>query len=540
MKKILKENIKKIQKIMGVNDLLLEASKLDILKDKVGFTEDVAKFLFNLCGPLSVWMAKKIIEYQIQVLQNTGKTVDTKTAVDRINNSSVLKTWKSIIVSIMDWIRVGLDGDVKEYKELSFQELFKKSQDWHESLELGSGEINYVEKHPIILDFRDESGNGFYWVDLETRNSEEECNRMGHCGRSNYGYLYSLREVKPLPGGKFKVNTSHLTAAISAEGTLYQLKGPKNSKPQDKYHGLILPLFSAKNEDEEYLIQDFGTEYASEQDFKLSDLPNDVIVKIYQERPELFSTRGLQRKLMELGIIEKPNINYNVTLDIDPDDIQRYVDGDYLVSRRRKDKEGKWVGRDIGLFETILSGDIWHIWESGNDDWESALQYECNSKNESKIEELIKLIATKENGDLDIEEFNEMSLDEKIREYDSNWEIRSALGGSYSDAQADDYYSHIYDTLKVCLEELGVVEKMDDSGVILHVDMTKDLEDLRDAWYDDYMDRCDDDLECVFGEMLGNEIDKPKFSIDDRWYPDVNSQIFNEILENRLDDINIE
>jgi hypothetical protein len=530
MRNIIRENL---------NKLILEASKKDILINKVGFSEEIAQRLEELCGPLSVWMAKKIIEYQIYLLQNSGKTVDVKTAVDRINNSSAIKTWNSVIVSIMDWIRVGLDGNVKDYKDLTFQELYKKSEDWHDSLELGGGEINYVEKHPIILDFRDESGNGFYWADLETKNSPEECDRMGHCGRSSYGYLYSLRENKKLPGGKYTVNTSHLTAAIDADGTLFQLKGPKNSKPQDKYHKLILPLFSLKNENDDFFIENFGTEYASEQDFKLSDLPNDVIVKIYEERPELFSTRGLQRKLMDLGIIEKPNINYNIKIEIDPSNVDSYVDGDYLVSRRRKDKEGKWVGRDIGLFETILSDDIWDLWQSGDGDWESALQYECDSKNESKIEELIKLIATKENEDLDVEEFNEMSLDEKIQEYDSNWEIRSALGGSYSDAQADDYYNHLRGTLKECLNEYGKVEKMDDTGVIIHVDMSKYLEDLNDEWYDDYMDRCDDDLICVFGEMIGNEIDRPKFSIDDRWYPDVNTRYFNEILEDRLSDIDI-
>ena len=90
---------------------------------------------------------------------------------------------------------------------------------------------------------------------------------MGHCGRSSYGYLYSLRQVVPL-NNKYKLNKSILTAAIGwNDNILYQLKGPKNSKPEDKYHQYILPLFFVKQGDE-YLIQGFGSEYASDQDLK--------------------------------------------------------------------------------------------------------------------------------------------------------------------------------------------------------------------------------------------------------------------------------
>ena len=541
MRNILLENIKKIQKIMGVEDVLLtEASKLDILKQKVGFNDKVAEKLYELCGPLSVWMAKKIVDYQIGIINSWGKDGDVKTAVERINNSSNIDTWSPTIISIMDWIRIGLDGNAKPYQELTFKELKTKSDEWHESLNIGQGDINYNEENPIILDFRNEDGDGFYWADLETQNSPEECDRMGHCGRSSYGYLYSLREVKSLPGGKYKLNKSHLTAAIDTDGVMYQLKGSKNSKPKDEFHQYILPLFYLKDEDGEYFIQGFGTEYASHQDFKISDLGNDVIRELYKTRPELFESRSLQRKLVELGIIEKPSVDYNITLEIDTDDIGRYVDGDYLVSRRRKNKEGNYVGRDVGLFETILSGDVWDLWDSGgyDGDWEGALEYYVNSENHNKIKELVKKMAMEEMGeDFDEEDFDSMDIEDSLKEYDSNWDIRSAISSANSDAQADDYVKHLYKELKDCLEELGTVQKMDDTGVILHIDMSKYLDEIRDEYLDDYLDRCDNDLKCVFGEVIGDEIDKPKFYVDDRWSPDVNRQYFNETLEYRLSEI---
>ena len=361
---------------------------------------------------------------------------------------------------------------------------------------------------------------------------------MGHCGTSRYGVLYSLRETKKLPGTKYTINNSISTAAIGEDNILYQLKGPKNSKPKEEFHQYILPLFYVE-EDGEYLIQGFGSEYRSDQDFKLSDLPNNVLIDLYKNRPELFDTRSLQRKLVELGIIEKPEINYMITLNISPDDVGRYVDGDYLVSRRRKNKEGNYVGRDIGFFETILSDDVWGLWErySDNDSWEYDIDY-SNKENMIKIEELIKKMAIEEEGeDFDEEEFDFMNIEHKLKEYDSNWEIRSALSSARNDVEAGDYVNHLYKELKSALEELGTVEKMDHTGVTLHVDMRNYLDNVSEEYLDEILDNCDDDLKCVFDEIKGQEFDLPNFSIDDRWTPDVDERFFNEVLEDRLSEI---
>jgi hypothetical protein len=39
--------------------LILEASKKDILINKIGWDEESAEILDRLCGPLSVWMGKQ-------------------------------------------------------------------------------------------------------------------------------------------------------------------------------------------------------------------------------------------------------------------------------------------------------------------------------------------------------------------------------------------------------------------------------------------------------------------------------------------------
>jgi len=180
MKKRLDEQINKIKNIMGISELITEASKKDILINKLGFNEDNAEYLDRVCGPLSVIITNKIID------RYRGGYSD-KDIMDHLNNVGVDKIYRNDITSIMDWIRVGLNGNFTSYKNLTFDELYNKSIEWHDSLQIGQGEINYVENHPIAVDFRKEDGTGFYWVDLETNESDEECDRMGHCGRTGKG-----------------------------------------------------------------------------------------------------------------------------------------------------------------------------------------------------------------------------------------------------------------------------------------------------------------------------------------------------------------
>ncbi len=522
--------------------IILEASKKNILIDKLGFSEQSAKMLDKVAGSLSVIIANKIIDFQLQALTQGRNTDYTrKNAVDALNSGN-LKNLLSRITEVMDWVRVGLNGKLGEYQNLGFKELIYKSKEWHNSLGVSSGQINYEEKNPILIDFRKKNGEGFYWVDLQTNNSTEECERMGHCGRTGSGNnLYSLREVKKLPGGKYTINKSHLTASIGNDGTLYQLKGPKNSKPKDEYHNLILPLFYYETDDD-FLINDFGTEYAAERDFKVTDLPNEVIINLYENRPELFESRKLKLKLAKLGIIKGPEINFNVKIKTNPDRLQDIVSGDYVISRRKVVKTtpagNKYEQKvETWLFETILSGDAWELWQNYDVDWKSSLNYNVNSENEKKIEELLKIMASKNNTDFNEEEFNDMSLEDKIEEYDDDHEIRSAISNATSNAESSDYVNHLYKELKSALEELGPVEKMNDEEVIFTINMEDYIDNLDSYWYDEYMDRCEDNLECVFFEMIGNDIDKPKFDVDDRWYPDIDETYFNEMLSDYLSDV---
>jgi hypothetical protein len=525
--------------------LLLEASKKKILMDKLGLNEENAEILDELAGPLSVWLANKFIDYYIGFYGNLYKRLTRdelkEYTIEQINRDVSIYRSRQKITEIMDWVRVGLNGNLGDNKNNHLEALLSKSKEWHDSLDIGTGDINYVENNPIVLDFRDENGDGFYWADLQTGNSTEECDRMGHCGRSSFGTLYSLREVKTL-NPKYRINKSHVTASIGEYGILYQMKGVKNSKPKDEYHQYILPLFyvlGGGGEEEDYLIQGFGTEYASERDFKLSDLGNDVIIDLYKNRPELFDTRSLQRKLVELGLIEEPDIDYNIKLEISPEDVGDYVDGDYVISRRKIKKRTPAGSEyettiETKLFETILSGDSWELWESGDIDWKQIVEYNLNEKNGEKIREIIR------ESEGDEKDLDDRSIEELIEDFDHNWEIRSALTNTYSNMEADSYVNYLYDTLRDCLVEYGSIEKMDDTGVILNIDVAPFIRYIDEDVLDDRLENCNDDYRCLFIELVGDEyIDKPKFRTNDYWYPDIDYNGFNELASEYLNDVRL-
>ena len=548
MRNILAEQISKMQSIMGIQDeLLLEASKLKILTDKEGLDQDQAELLDELCGGLSVWMLGKIKDFEKFVLKSWGdnKEYSDSEIIAKINDNGLTSRLRQQIIGIMDWVRVGLDGNIKPFKNLSFKELDQKSKEWHDSLKIGEGDINYVEKNDIIKDFRDENGNGFYWADLNTMDSPEEKARMGHCGKSNYGYIYSLRETRPI-NNKYKINKSHLTAAIGTDGILYQLKGPRNYKPKEEYHNLILPLFyvlGGEGEEDDYLIRGFGSEYAADQDFKLSDLPDEVIRDLYQNRPELFEGRAMMKKLADMGIIDAPNIEYNITLNIDPDDVGRYVDGDY-VYRRYKKKITSPGGQsydktvEVTMFELILAGDTYDIYYNDYTDWRDCLNWYVDDKNAQEIREILRKVAERDDDEFIAEDFDEMDIEDVIEKYDDNHSVRSALGNAQNNAESDDYSNYLYGLLKDALEEYGTVEKMNDEGVILHIDTKRYFDDVDSDYLDEYFERCDDDIKCTFTELVyEGEIEKPKWDPDDRWYPSVDNNNYNEMLSDYLYDV---
>jgi hypothetical protein len=510
--------------------LIIEASKTEILVNKIGFSEDDAQELEKLTGNLSVWLGKKIQQKLFSVIKSRSNNLNTPEQTKQevsnfMKGGRVVNFYRNEINSIMDWFRTGLNGNIKPYENLSFDELGQESDRWHESLNIGDNKIDYVEKNPVIIDFRNKE-EGLYWVNLGKRNCPEEAERMGHCASSS-GYLFSLREYRKIPNNH-TLNKSHLTASITSSGELIQLKGPKNSKPSEEYNKYILPLFYFKD-DGDYLIQSIGSEYEGSKDFQLVDLPDQEIIKLYKKRPDLFKGRKGKRALKKVGLMDDSEIQTIFDLNISPKDVKYYVDGDFTV-RTYTDKQGRKY--NVGIFETLLGGDIWDLYGGGYENWKESLNYYVDKDNVKIIQDLI-LPLTKP------EDVEDMSLEDILEEYDVNHEITGAIANATSTAESDSYYEYVSGVLKNTLRDYGEVIKMNDEGVTLRIDLkniineTGVLEDELDEFYE----KCNDDLQCVFGELLGDYFDKPEFQLDDRWYPTIDEKNFNSILRDYLNDI---
>jgi hypothetical protein len=507
-----------------LEDLLVEASKKDVLIQKLGLDESSADAIYNVAGPFSVFIANKIIDS----FMTRGDQPRTRDEV--VNELNVMGTFRNPLMirrirSIVDWFRVGLNNNFKPYQNLDFGELGTKSEEWHDSLNVGDSDLNYKEKHPIILDFRNDDGVGMYWVDLETRNCSEEAKRMGHCGTSA-GNLYSLRQTVPVPNvPNITKNISLVTASIDDNGVILQMKGPRNKKPNHDLHKYIIPLILSD------LVQNFGSEYASEEDFSITDLPESQIKQIYHEKPELFNNRKLRRLLTKMGYdVAMVRDNMSFELEIDASDVRYYVDGDWTVSTV-KDNWGR--KRDVGMFETMLSGDMWDIFE-GSHDWKGSLDYLVDESNMKKIWELINHYSLKHEIDI-----TDMSVADALEECDVNYEIRNAIGDATSDGESDATYIYYMRQLREALETYGDLLQLNDDGARIVIDLNEYCNKIgvSEDDLDSYFENCEDDLYCVFNEILGAYRDKPDFNIDSRWSPDIDERNFNNILDDRLNDI---
>lgn len=255
---------------------------------------------------------------------------------------------------------------------------------------------------------------------------------------------------------------------------------------------------------------------------------------LFEKNPEFFRSEQTIGIAIELGL-------FDFVLDIDPDELNRYIDGDWTI-RRYTNKEGREV--KIGFFETVLSGDTWDLWDpsSYDGDWEGALDYHVDSDNENRIRDIINKLIIKNGNDL--EDYTDHSLQDLINEFDEDGNIVSALRSALGDSESSSYHNHLYDELKNACEELGEVIQMNDEGVKIKIDFTKILKDYFTGLPEDpeeFLEFIEDfevnDSSAIFYELMYDGYgEKPTLRLDDRWYPDVDDKEYNEVLSDRLYD----
>ena len=494
--------------------LILEASAKDVLVDKLKLSDKAADFFVDKCGKLAIIMVNKLIE---RIVKNNEKTTN-ESAVNLLSKD--YRIFSESLVSIMDWIRVGLNGNLGSHKNDDYQTLVRESKKWHDELEVGSGIYNYEEDEDnIVIDFRDKNGMGFYWVDLMTSTCNDEQKRMGHCASTGGDTLYSLRETRRI-NDKFTINKSHLTAAIEEYSNgfkILQLKGQKNSKPAEKYHQYIAKLLISPTVN----IVGFGSEYDSASDFKLADLNDDLFKLVMKNNEKLFGTIALYSAYKK-GLIDKePQVVFDIF--IKTDEMYQYINS-YDYDSRRRLKSG--MIKDINFIENFLENgldyhDLFHDWKD--------FTYYASSELENKIEEYLinnfkdAINDLNEEND-DDEYFQDLKLVDKIEELDID-ELTNVIRDSMDRAYESAYSDNVHKSIENALSDYGEVLQLNYEGASIRVNLLSFKDDIDSTKVLSTAGEVKDELYWLVYEE--ETISKPRLYLDGHTYIDTNKFVDN-------------
>lgn len=209
------------------------------------------------------------------------------------------------------------------------------------------GLIAPKEGDEIVVKFND---NNAWWL-LARGACKEEAEAMGHCGnvpsqRSGERILSFRTEKRP---GLWQ---PHLTFILDKDGRIGEAKGRGNEKPTEKYHPYITKLLMKDD-----LIKGLkGGGYRPENNFKLSDLDDDLREQVLEANPEIkeasmsiwekYQTQGLTDEVkqqaedlvfdsnLDSSHIEFVDDGKNVIIERynDLEEFNRYIDFDLLTT----------------------------------------------------------------------------------------------------------------------------------------------------------------------------------------------------------------
>jgi hypothetical protein len=501
IEKEIKKLIKKQVKFIFENNLLLEADYKKKILDNFKLPEAMAEYLADRLGKLSIWFINALIKQDFDNKEDAINFLNDKPFYVRAN-------YGNGITKIIDWIRHPLVAGTVDLNNLTLQQAFENSEKFHDELKTLGGSIDYKEENKKLVQY----DNEFYWAELPGNYSEEECNRMGHCGRTSKGdMLFSLRSNIPYGKGHI-LNDSHLTVAYNTEdGMIYQSKGKKNSKPSEKYFPYFFDLIMRLPD-----FNGFGKEYSSSEDINFDDFSTDQLVKLYNKFPKAFSTYKSQKILFDRGIIKDITAKTKILLSLEVDELSNYLNIDRDLTK------------DIIKMILVDPYDLYEpYYEHGN--WKYSVD-DINEKNKKIFLEYI----SKKHPDIDI---SSNDLEEIIRENNDELDdIIRSINRATGDCESSDYQSYCYNQLKNSLSHWGNIEELDDTGAKIEVDIEQMLENVNEGYLNDALERCDGDQECAFHELVSEgNFDLPRFYLDDRYTPSCNREDFNSYLVDALD-----
>lgn len=126
--------------------------------------------------------------------------------------------------------------------------------------------VDNMADDKVVLSFPD----GFQWVMLNREKCDQEGAAMGHCGNGadfkKGDRILSLRRKEKK--GKQKGLRPHLTFILHSDGSLGEMKGRFNKKPDSSFHPHIIELLK-----QPFVKTVDGGGFRPDQNFELKDLP---------------------------------------------------------------------------------------------------------------------------------------------------------------------------------------------------------------------------------------------------------------------------
>lgn len=242
---------------------------------------------------------------------------------------------------------------IQNYRFLnqSYEEVLNQFTDWEEEWQQKTkGMVQPQEGDKMIEKFPD----GYAWWLLSRGSCDLEAKAMGHCGNvpsEKYGdRILSFR--KNVYEDFWE---PHLTFILDKNGRLGESKGRGNNKPTEKYHPYIAKLLMKPS-----IIQGIkGGGYKPENNFKLTDLNDDLKEKVLEANPALennliilYNKEGLSPRVENSALDALSNAGIDVysmaadnTTLIEYDDLSRFV--------RDMSMEYKPLDNAISFYENI-------------------------------------------------------------------------------------------------------------------------------------------------------------------------------------------
>lgn len=285
----------KLQRLAGI---ITEGTKEEIIIKKIGLPNFVADWAEELSDKYSIWIAdsfKRLIidSKKFPELRNMkGEDIEKKLASDErepMFDDFLKKTMEEHSGEykyILDWLKgrshgAVIETDKLDFKNLTFTEALKRSEEWHKELSKVQGGQIKDETGDVVLTFPD----GFYWIDLKKGEDADEGRAMSHCGRcQNSGeHIISLRK----DGYPYISGCIHPKTHI-----ISQLRGRANTKPKKSFHTYIMKMLT----DPKLGIKFFQYDgYKDEENFRLEDLERNDLVNLIKTKPLLLKGQQFNR-----------------------------------------------------------------------------------------------------------------------------------------------------------------------------------------------------------------------------------------------------